>query len=339
MIRACISRRRRVSSVAATVVATVVLTGCGPATTSAPPHRAPHPVPEGAPPHGAPARELPDELRAGEHYAVYRADGTRASMAEVGDAMAEVDAVLVGEEHDDPVTHRLQLELLQDAFVRHHAGGERPLVLSLEMFERDVQLVLDEYLADLITEDHFLAASRPWDGYVAYYRPLVQFARAHGLPVVAANAPRRYVNRVSRLGRDSLDELPPEALEHLAPLPYPAASEAYQAEWDALMGDAADHASGSLLDGQMLWDATMGHSIARVLEEEPGALVLHLAGGFHVKNRTGTPEAVLHYRPDASVMVVTMRPAEEVGDFDPESHAGLGDFVILTDGTFQAGGR
>ena len=53
--------------------------------------------------------------------------------------------------------------------------------------------------------------------------------------MIAANAPRRYVNRASRLGRDSLTTLPPSALATLPPLPYPEPSEAYLAEWNALM--------------------------------------------------------------------------------------------------------
>jgi hypothetical protein len=114
--------------------------------------------------------------------------------------------------------------------------GERPVVLSLEMFERDVQYILDEYLAGLITEDQFLESARPWERYRTDYRPMVEFARAHGIPVVAANAPRRYVNRVTRLGPSSLEALSPAARRFLPELPYPGPSEAYRAEWDALMG-------------------------------------------------------------------------------------------------------
>jgi uncharacterized iron-regulated protein len=198
------------------------------------------------------------------------------------------------------------------------------------MFERDVQYVVDEYLAGLITEDHFLRSARPWDNYEEHYRPMVEFARVHGLPVVAANAPRRYVNRASRLGRDSLQALGPTARRYLPPLPYPEPSSAYQEEWDAIMGDAAQHMSSTLIDAQTLWDAAMGEAIAAVLDAEPDALVLHMAGGFHVENGTGTPEALAHYRPGTRALLVAARPAEDPTVFDPEAHGGLGDFVILT---------
>jgi uncharacterized iron-regulated protein len=291
-------------------------------------------------------------LEEGVDFRVYRSDGAPATLADIVREAGRVDAVMIGEEHTDFMTHRLQAEIFRDVFISHGGRGEaarlpeghppmggnagdpsaagRSVVLTLEMFERDVQYILDEYLADLITEDQFKRSARPWPRYDRDYRPLVEFAKTHRIPVVAANAPRRYVNRASRLGKESLLDLSPEALAFLPPLPYPAASEAYVAEWDALMGDAARHMTGSPLDAQTLWDAAMAHSIAGVLDETEGALVVHLAGSFHVANGTGTPEALEHYRPGTRVMIVTADPVSDPSVFDPEEHGGLGDFVILT---------
>ena len=279
-------------------------------------------------PAGPAETPAPPPLVEGSDFVVYRADGQAASFDDVIREAGDVDVVFVGEEHNDPITHRVQAQLFQAAFTAH--ASSRPVVLSLEMFERDVQYVLDEYAAGLITEDHFRSSSRPWGNYETDYRPMVEFAIVHGLEVVAANAPRRYVNRASRLGRDSLDALGPEARRHLPPLPYPEASEAYQAEWDALMGEAAAHMRGSPIDGQTLWDASMGHSVAGALDRHPGALVVHMAGGFHVENGTGTPEALQHYRPGSRALIVAARPAPDPTAWDPERWAGLGDFVVLT---------
>lgn len=297
--------------------------------------------PDSAPsPHAStPLPALPATIVEGEHFAVFGAEGAPATLDDAVEAAAGVDVIFLGEEHDDRVGHRVQLAVLERAFLASEAGADRPLVLSLEMFERDVQGVVDEYLADLITEEHFLSSARPWSNYEEAYRPLLEFARAHDVPVVASNAPRRYVNRASRLGRESLRDLPDEALATLPPLPYPEASEAYRAQWDSVMGDAVEHMSGSPLDGQTLWDATMAHSIARTLETRPGGLVLHLAGGFHVERGTGVPEALRHYRPGTRMLVVAVQPVEEpVGGFEPGEHGERGDFVILTDGRWRGGG-
>ena len=138
-----------------------------------------------------------------EHFRVFTGEGEPASLDDVVQAMAGVDAVLVGEIHTDPVGHWVEAELLRRALKLVMAGEEsgalRPLALSLEMFERDVQAIVDEYLQDLITESQFKASARPWEYYDEDYRALVEMAKEKGVPVIAANAPRRYVNRVSRL--------------------------------------------------------------------------------------------------------------------------------------------
>src|SRR5262245_20616498 len=171
-----------------------------------------------------------------EHFRVYRPDGTQATLGEIADAMAGVDVVFVGEQHDDPTAHALEADILRLAWERHGQAGEyRDVALSLEMIERDVQSVLDEYLAGLINEDHFLKSSRPWGNYKTDYRPMIEFAREHKLPVIAANAPGRYVNRVGRLGRLSLDALPKSAKASLPPLPYGDASSAYAAKFGEAM--------------------------------------------------------------------------------------------------------
>lgn len=302
--------------------ATVAFAACG----GAPGPATPTPVPSA----GAAEASAPAPLREGVDFVVYTANGARASVDDVVAAMASSDAVFVGEEHNDPVTHRVQALLVERAFTTY--GSERPVVLSLEMFERDVQYIVDEYLQDLITEDHFRRSARPWDNYAADYRPMVEFAKAHDMAVVAANAPRRYVNRASRLGRDSVETLGPDARRYLPPLPYPRASDAYQAEWDALMGGVSmgGHGPGDPLDGQTLWDASMGHAVATALDEHAGGLVLHMAGGFHVENATGTPEALQHYRPGTRSLVVAARPAADPSVWDAERLAGLGDFVVVT---------
>jgi len=318
-------------------------------------------------PHGA---SMTAEVVEGEDFRVYDAEGRARSFAHILEALDEADAVLVGESHDDRVGHGVEAQLLVRAAQRFGAveeGGRRPVVLSLEMFERDVQYILDEYLAGLITEDQFLASARPWDRYRTDYRPMVEFARAHGLPVVAANAPRRYINRVSRLGPASLAELPEEARRFLPPLPFPGPSRAYRQEWDAVMaemmaeaadgsgaeavGDArpedpheetepsphdppgeepATHDTGYALYAQALWDAAMGEAVAHALEARPGALVVHFAGSFHVARGTGIPERLPEYRPGTRVLTVVLRPVDDILAWEDEEHEELADFVVLT---------
>src|SRR4029079_17139727 len=70
------------------------------------------------------------------------------------------DVVLVGEQHDDANTHRLELAVLEGL-----ARRNRSVIVSMEMFERDVQDPLDHFQMGHLTEDEFLKSSRPWPAY------------------------------------------------------------------------------------------------------------------------------------------------------------------------------
>jgi uncharacterized iron-regulated protein len=305
---------------------------------------------------------------AGE-YRVFTGAGEPATLDEVVAAMGEVTVVFVGETHDDPTGHLIETELLKKAYETYggpesqaDGSGPRPVALSLEFFQSDVQPILDEYLADLITEKAFRADSRPWPRYQTDYRALIEFSKEKGLTVIAANAPRRYATRVTRHGRESLNELSAEALSWLAPLPYGQPSEAYREQWIQVImevmeqegkkcgipvAELADeegelkaaapegsHANmGNQMHSQVLWDATMAHWISRHLDRQPDALVLHMVGGFHVERRTGTPEHLEAYRPGTRTMVVVMRPVEDIETFEPAPAGEWGDFVVQTDET------
>jgi uncharacterized iron-regulated protein len=264
-------------------------------------------------------------------YTVFDGKGNPASLKQIIDSLQDADVVFLGELHDDSVGHAVQMAIFENAYSAY--GPKRPVVLSLEMFERDVQTVLDEYLSDLISEQHFLSSSRPWGNYKTDYRPLVEFAKAKRLQVVAANAPRRYVNMVSRNGRNAVNALTKDAKKWIAPLPYAEPSEAYAKKFKALMGPSPEARMGidNILSSQSLWDATMAYSVARSLKRNKESLVVHLNGGFHTENRLGTVEHLMRYRQNARAVVVTIRYEDDFRIFNRAKHVDLGDFVILTD--------
>ncbi len=301
---------------------------------------------------------------AGE-YRVFTGAGEPASLDDVIAAMGRHRVVFVGETHDDPTGHMLEAELLEGAYEAYGApgsndGAPRPVALSLEFFQRDVQSILDEYLAGLITERAFRTDSRPWARYETDYRPSIEFSKENGLEVIAANAPRRYTTRVTRNGRESLYDLSPEALATLAPQPYGQPSEEYRNQWIQVISEVMEeegmkcglpipepekgeepvHAAapvgshdnmGNQLHSQVLWDATMAYWISEYLEREADGLVLHMVGSFHVARGTGTPEHLEAYRPGTSRMIIVLRPVGDIDTFEPAPHGEWGDFVIQTD--------
>ncbi len=265
------------------------------------------------------------------NYRIFDATGNPSGLGKIIEAAGQNDVIFLGEQHDDATAHALQMQIFKTIVEKY--GKQRKIALSLEMFERDVQTVIDEYLNNLITENHFLLSSRPWNNYKQDYRQLVELAKAEKLPVIAANAPRRYINMVSRSGRDALNALTPEAKKTLPPLPFNQASEAYANKFKALMGGSPESSMGlnNILDSQTLWDAAMAFSVAEFLKRNKNPLVVHLNGSFHTENRLGTAEHLLKFRSKAKFLVVTMRYEENFTNFDKTKHENLGDFVILTD--------
>lgn len=299
----------------------------------------------------------------GVDYRVYDRNGDAITIAAIVDEALGDEVLLVGEEHDDMVGHSFQTLLLREVVSRigsDHGSG-RTVLLSLEMFERDVQYVINEYLAELITETHFLRSSRPWEDYANRYRPLVESAREFGLPVIAANAPRRYVNRVTNQGPQSLEDLSEQARTYLPPLPYRGPSDQYRAQWDTLMalamrgpqskpdttsvrtnlvaaneheaqeeGPAGHEVNHNMIQAQALWDASMGYSITEALVGHTGAFVLHMAGSFHVEKGTGIQEHILAYRPGTRVTTVVMKKVDDIEAWSDSEYAPLADYVVLT---------
>ncbi len=264
-------------------------------------------------------------------YRVFDSKGNPSSIAAIVKALENTDVIFLGEQHDDSVGHSLEFEIFKQAVANYSA--RRKIALSMEMFERDVQVVVNEYLSGQITESQFLASSRPWGNYKTDYRPLLELAKEKNLTVIAANAPRRYVNMVSRGGRDTLKGLTKEAKAWLPPLPYAEPSETYAKKFKALMGPSPEAQMGidKILASQSLWDAGMSNSVANYLKTNKGSLVVHLNGGFHTESRLGTVEHLLKYRPKTKVLVVTVRYEDNFKTFDKAKDTDIGDFVILTD--------
>jgi uncharacterized iron-regulated protein len=248
------------------------------------------------------------------------------------------DVIHLGEQHDDPGTHALQLAVLEGL-----ARRGVPVVLSLEMFERDVQASLDAYLAGTMPESAFLAGSRPWNNYATDYRPLVEFAKAKGWPVVASNIPRPLASAVSRNGLAVFDTLGSVQRPWVAADNQCGTDTKYARKFISLMGDMAGHGGGGMpaaaMDrfyaAQCVKDEVMAESIARALDAHPDAVVVHAAGSFHVEEGLGTVERVTRrvqagavQRRDVQQHVITFVPTADLDAIDAKKQRHLGTYVV-----------
>jgi uncharacterized iron-regulated protein len=252
--------------------------------------------------------------------------------------VATADVVHLGEQHDDRGTHALQLAVLEGLARR----GVK-VVLSLEMIERDVQGLLDRYLAGEIPESTFVADSRPWTNYHDDYRPLVEFAKAKGWPVVASNIPRPFASAVSRGGLAVFDTLSATARGWAAADNQCGTNTKYGKKFTDLMGGMGTHGDAAMpvtamerfYAAQCVKDEAMAESIARALDAHPDAVIVHAAGGFHVEESLGTVERVTRrvkagqtQRRDVKQVVVMFRPVEDLDAVKAGEHRNLGQYVV-----------
>jgi uncharacterized iron-regulated protein len=252
----------------------------------------------------------------------------------------QYDVILFGEEHNDSVAHFLQFALYKKM---HEKYGDS-VILSMEMFDRDVQNVLDEYMKGMIKESHFKKDARAWSNY-RDYRPLVEYAKTNKLDVYAANAPMRYVSLTNRKGQAELLKLSPLAKTWIAPLPFDTAQGAYYTKLREVMGynmkATGKHGGDSVLvvpsgmpgslSGQSLWDATMAYTISTVFNSRQNAKVLHLNGRFHSDDFFGIYQQLQKYAPDKKVLVISALSDEKFRKADMSQYKNQADIILLTD--------
>jgi uncharacterized iron-regulated protein len=252
--------------------------------------------------------------------------------------LAKADAVFLGEQHDDRGTHALQLAVLEGL-----ARRNVQVVLALEMFERDVQPTLDAYLAGTMPESAFLAQSRPWPNYGPDYRPLVEFAKQKGWPVIASNVPRTLASMVSRGGLSTLDTLNANSQPWVAADRQCGPGGKYAKKFGKTMEDMGGHGSaamppemiGRFYEAQCVKDETMAESIVRAFDRYPNAMVVHVAGGFHVEEGLGTVERVERRvkqgattRKVSDFSVVMFVPTADLDSPKAGAQRHLGDYVV-----------
>ncbi len=125
--------------------------------------------------------------------------------------ISAADVIILGEQHDDAMAHALQLAVVQNTAERWPREG----VLTMEMLERDEQMVVDDYLEGLLDAAAFAKTtdSTTWAGegsWANWYQPIIDAAALNGWSVIAANAPRRYVRIARTDGYERLKDLPAE---------------------------------------------------------------------------------------------------------------------------------
>ncbi|MFQ2228281.1 ChaN family lipoprotein [Aeromonas hydrophila] len=246
------------------------------------------------------------------HYQLKTTQGNDLTLEQALARVADADIVLVGELHTHPAVHLLQARMLAGL-----AADGRPLVLSMEQFSRTDQPVLDAYLAGRIGEAALIRDGNAWPNYQSDYRPLVEFAKTHHLPVIAANAPKPLVSCVGQEGPAWLEQLPANRRSQLART-LTLGDDPYRQKFMASLHHGDADSNARRFAAQTSWDDTMAESMVDYLRSHPGQRIMHIAGNFHVEGGLGLASRIASRNPDLKVaLVVPELTAPQAGDGQP----------------------
>lgn len=260
------------------------------------------------------------------HYKIYDTKAKQVVQVDkIVSRMAEADVLFFGEEHNDSIGHYLENKIFRELVSVYG----KQIALSLEMFETDGQLVLNEYLAGKIDEARFAKDVRLWSNYKDY-RPMIEHAKQNSIPVIAANPPRRYVTMVSRRGMASLDSLSKEAKKLLPPLPFDTLTGRYREKFFETMKGSPGGNNPKVYHSQSLWDAGMSYSIYSYLKKNKGQKVFHCVGKFHCDEKLGTAAQLALRNKKLKILNISCFPDENFDNPEWNKFSYLGDYIIIT---------
>ena len=246
-------------------------------------------------------------------YKLYNKKGKSVSFEKMAEDLATYDIVFFGEHHNNSINHWLQLRLTEAL----HLKKKKQLVLGAEMFERDNQSQLNDYLNGKLDEKILKDSMRLWNNFTTDYKPLVDFAKNNSLPFIATNIPRRYASIVAKKGLDSLQTVTAKEKVWMMKLPVEVTMDTPgYTEMLEMMGDHAGPNSMNFVAAQAVKDATMAESISKYFQK--GNLFLHYNGDYHSKAYGGIYWYLKKINPELRIAVISVFESEEYSLPTPE---------------------
>jgi uncharacterized iron-regulated protein len=209
-------------------------------------------------------------------------------------SLRSANIIYLGEIHNSDTDHQDQLTILQD--LHKH---QTKVAIGLEMFQKPFQPALDRYLAGQISENELQAQSEyqkrwgfPWENYA----PLLRFAKAQKLPVIALNTPTEITRKVAKQGLASLQG---DDLKYIPPIAEVDRSNTKYR--DLLLASFRQHQQQATAnsksferfhEAQLLWDETMAATAASFYRQHPQHRLLVIAGQAHISYGHGIPSRV-----------------------------------------------
>jgi len=254
-------------------------------------------------------------------FQLFNTNGKVVAYKDVLKAISKADIVFFGELHNNAISHWMEYELAKDLIAKK---GDK-VVLGAEMYEADGQLLINEYLSDLVKYKYFKGQARLWPNDPTDYKPLLQLSFDNKIPFIATNVPRRYASAVNKGGFEILEQFSDEAKQYFAPLPitYDGNIACYKS-----MQEMMGKHGANIAKAQGLKDASMAYFIMKNWKE--GQTSLHFNGSYHSDNYEGIVWHIKQKYPDLKIVTISTVEQEKMDSIDKETQA-KADFILVVD--------
>lgn len=269
-----------------------------------------------------------------QYYIYNTKTNSQINIQQLSSELSPFNIIMFGEFHDDSTIHYIQYELFKQLF-----QNNKQLTLSMEMFETDIQPILNNYLSNKINKEEFLKNSRPWGDYKEFYEPMVEFAKSNNLNVIAANVPRKYAAMYITDGFSGIKKLPQTELNYITKSLTLDQDEYMDRFFENMLSDKnkikelepnEENTLYLYYGSQLVKDETMAQSIVESYNKNPENKIYHLNGDFHSKYHLGTTQKILDRNNKLKIAVITPLYYTKSDEIKiPDNASKMGDFIIF----------
>ncbi len=232
--------------------------------------------------------------------------GKALSFDQLIDRLESKDLIFIGEVHDNPEHHLIQVQMLQALMTRNGSH-----TVGMEFFQKPQQPFIDRYMKGASNESEFLEDvdwNKQWSFDYSFYRPVILAVKEKGAKILAINAPNDIVRKVARSGLSSLE---PNERAQLA-----KGIDLKNEKHRAYLREIFEYNAHSDLkdfeyfyEAQCVWEDTMAENIAESRQRTKEAMIV-LTGNGHIVNKFGIPDRTSGRIPVDMATIVLM-PLQE----------------------------
>jgi uncharacterized iron-regulated protein len=200
--------------------------------------------------------------------------------------LTDVGIVYVGEKHNKPADHEIQLKMIKAIFKEHPN-----LSIGMEMFDYTYQPVLDFWSEGKLDQETFLKNTHwyaNWKFDFDLYGDLLNYTKENRIKLVGLNIPFHIPPKIAIGGIESLLEDEKKYLPQKIDTSNPEHREYVKKIFNL------HHVRGindfqNFYAAQCVWEEAMAESIARNLNGNP---MIVLVGNGHIVKKFGIPDRV-----------------------------------------------